>query len=253
LRQLLIDLVTNAEAACEARGGDRTIRVSTAAIGDMAELVVADDGIGIEKQDLARIFEPFFTTNPDGPGKGLGLSVALGIVNAHSGSIELDSTVGEGTRVRVLLPIGEPELGVAFDEETLTAGLQGRYAGFWAMVVDDEGQVRDYLKRLLGKLGFEVRAFGACEDALEALSSGSSPDVVLCDLRLPGMGGPEFFRRVAVAQPEVAERFVFVTGDVVGKQAVAFLETTTQPTLMKPFPVDALLEALGKVVSVAEE
>jgi two-component system NtrC family sensor kinase len=101
LEQLLVNLVQNSLDAC---GRGDTVRLQAEAQDDHAEFVVEDTGCGIPKGDLNRIFEPFFTTKPVGQGTGLGLSVCLGIVRSARGAIEVESTPGAGTRVRVTLP-----------------------------------------------------------------------------------------------------------------------------------------------------
>ncbi len=103
LHQVLINLVTNACHALPATG--ERIHVRTSRYGEANILLeVRDSGVGIERTDLPRIFEPFFTTKKDGRGTGLGLSIVKNIIEAHHGAIEVESTPGEGTRFRIVLP-----------------------------------------------------------------------------------------------------------------------------------------------------
>jgi signal transduction histidine kinase len=102
LRQVLVALLMNALDACRASG---TVRVETSRVGEMVRLEVADDGTGIAADNLDKVFTPFFTTKPAGRGTGLGLAVCHGVVTAHGGQIEIQSEVGRGTRVSVLLPV----------------------------------------------------------------------------------------------------------------------------------------------------
>jgi signal transduction histidine kinase len=102
LQQVVLNLITNAWDALDARGEVRIeIRGGTGADTGIA-LVVEDTGRGIRPEDLDRIFDPFFTTKPNGT--GLGLSITHGIVRDHGGTIEVESSVGKGTRVVVSFP-----------------------------------------------------------------------------------------------------------------------------------------------------
>jgi two-component system NtrC family sensor kinase len=102
LNQVLMNVIANAVDAIEDRG---RITVRTALDGEMFVIAVKDSGCGIPEDHLERIYDPFFTTKPVGQGTGLGLSISYGIVQAHHGRIEVDSQVGKGTEVRVLIPL----------------------------------------------------------------------------------------------------------------------------------------------------
>jgi hypothetical protein len=101
LQQVFLNLFLNARDAMP-RGGWLTI--ATRGDGDHAVIEVADTGSGIPSEYIARIYDPFFTTKAIGQGTGLGLSITYGIVREHDGSIDCDSTVGQGTRFTVTLP-----------------------------------------------------------------------------------------------------------------------------------------------------
>jgi len=106
LNQVYMNLLLNAGHAIAERG---TIIVSTGAEGDEVWVEFQDDGAGISPELRQRIFDPFFTTKPVGSGTGLGLSISYGIINKHHGRIDLESTVGEGSRFRVVLPVRQPK------------------------------------------------------------------------------------------------------------------------------------------------
>jgi len=105
LNQIFLNLLVNAADAIESKG---TITIRTGTQGDEAWVEVADTGRGIPPDNLRRIFDPFFTTKAVGKGTGLGLSVSYSIVQKHNGRIEVDSTVGQGSRFRVWLPLQQP-------------------------------------------------------------------------------------------------------------------------------------------------
>ena len=103
LHQVFVNLITNACNAAEESGGE--VRLSTACVGsDTVQVRVDDDGVGIQAENLARVFEPFFSTRRRGKGTGLGLSIVKNIVEAHGGSIDIDSEPNRGTSVVVSLP-----------------------------------------------------------------------------------------------------------------------------------------------------
>jgi signal transduction histidine kinase len=103
LNQVFLNLLVNATHAIQENGVIR-VRVQPLA-NDLVQIQIEDNGAGIPKENLSVIFEPFFTTKPVGDGTGLGLSVSYGIVNAHGGTIEVDSEVGKGTTFTLTLPV----------------------------------------------------------------------------------------------------------------------------------------------------
>ena len=113
IKQVALNMLVNAQQAIEHKGA---ITVRTRRAGDRVELAIIDTGCGIPEKDLPRIFDPFFTTKGVGQGTGLGLSVSHGIVEAHGGTIEVTSALGEGTTFRVYLPLepaAQPALAAA--------------------------------------------------------------------------------------------------------------------------------------------
>jgi signal transduction histidine kinase len=122
IEQVLLALVMNAIEAMP-HGGVLTLRTTRAAAADAVSLQVRDDGIGIPAGIFSQLFEPFFTTKEGSHGSGLGLAVAKGIVERHSGRIEVTSEVGRGTTFTVTLPI-QPPLPVSADAAPLPAAAE---------------------------------------------------------------------------------------------------------------------------------
>src|SRR5207302_5873006 len=118
INQVVLNLVSNAIDACPAGG---KVTVGTRSAPDEVEIFVADTGSGIDPGIRQKIFDPFFTTKPQGKGTGLGLSISYGIVQAHGGTIALESTVGKGTRFVVRLP-RKPSPAARDDKETRRQG-----------------------------------------------------------------------------------------------------------------------------------
>lgn len=250
--QVITNLVTNAAQA--APGGH--VWVTAGRRAGHFEVRIEDDGPGIREEHLARLFEPFFTTKPTGQGVGLGLSVSLGIVQQHGGTLTAENrpaSEGGGARFIVRLPVSDrpvtttPREGVAAQRRrpslTPVPGVPK------VLVVDDEAPIRRALRRFFERRGWVV---DEAEDGSGALALLSTPegstryDVVLCDLKMPGMSGPDLYERLRRDLPSVLPRIIFVTGDVTGTEAAEFLTQVEGPVLEKPFE-------LATVAQVAED
>ncbi|MEK7701372.1 MAG: ATP-binding protein [candidate division NC10 bacterium] len=241
LGQVFLNLVTNAEHAMAGRPGVLTIGTEPA--GETVRVGVADTGPGIAPEHLPRIFEPFFTTKEVGRGTGLGLSVSYGIVVGHGGRIWAASTPGRGAGFFVELPLVTE--GAVETAEPLPAPVRPAI-GRDILVVDDEAEVRDVLADLLELDGHRVEAVGSGEEALARLRQRRY-DVVLSDVRMPGLDGHALCRRLAAEQPELLRRVIFVTGDTVSTETQALLDEMRLPHLAKPVMLESLREAVARV------
>ncbi|MEM9594965.1 MAG: PAS domain S-box protein, partial [Acidobacteriota bacterium] len=202
LRQLVLNLVTNASEALES-GGRVTVmtgyrhyaqaELESAAFAEVLPegyyvfLKVLDDGVGMEEDVRARVFDPFFTTKFTG--RGLGLAAVLGIVRGHSGGIEVESRPGDGTGVTVLLPCSAPPAAAAAPppETNDMPDADGTI-----LVVDDDTNVLAMTSRMLGRLGFRVLAAEGGAEALETYARNLGEiDLVILDLSMPRMDGEE--------------------------------------------------------------
>ncbi len=190
--------------------GPRQLTIKTASdlSGARVSLVIADSGSGIPPAVRARIFEPFFTTKPVGQGTGLGLSLCRGIVESHGGSIEVESEVGKGTILTIMLPITAPERAPeARVLDPIASRLPKRI-----LIVDDEPDVTDLLADILAGDGHQVDKAGNGAIALQKLMK-TPYDVILSDLRMPELDGPGLHRVVQRRDAGLARRFVFISGD----------------------------------------
>ncbi|HLM45537.1 MAG TPA: ATP-binding protein, partial [Myxococcaceae bacterium] len=182
---------------------------------------VADTGSGIAPEHLERLFDPFFTTKPVGVGTGLGLSICHGIVSALGGEIQVESQVGKGTRVRVVLPAAAQQQEVLPARAVKPVAPTSRQARL--LVVDDEPLVARGVARLLqGECSAESTS--SAREALERLSKGERFDLLLCDVMMPEMSGEAFFLQLGQVAPDQCERVVFITGGAFTPEARAFLE-----------------------------
>ena len=269
IQQIVLNLVLNAEHAIGDAPGTITIRTNSG--GNAHRLEVSDDGPGIPAELRGRVFEPFFTTKDVGQGTGLGLSIALGIANAHGGSLELaeGSGIGDqgsGTRDPGF-PIPDPRSpipgfrhGACFvltlpahvTVETSNRALSGRPAALVgssgrrrALIVENETPIRTLLARLVKRRDYDVVEAESCAAARTAIAAGSF-ELVLCDVRLNDGSGVDVLRDVRERQPDLGRRFVFVTGDA-SAIGTAEREFGELPVLAKPFTASDLDQLLGSI------
>lgn len=240
LHQVVINLIVNAQQALQEKPSNRRIRVTSRHVNGHIVVEIADNGPGVSPEAAQRIFEPFFTTKPMGSGTGVGLSLALGIVEAHDGRLDLVDT-GQGACFRVTLPI-------AFDAAGADAMAvePGTAAGSHILVVDDEPDVADTLADMLRRDGHHVSVAHGAPQARAAIADGKI-DVVLSDLGMPGEDGIALYSWLGKTHPRLAARTVFVTGDTLGARAQSFLSGCDQPVIEKPFTPASIRAALAAV------
>lgn len=237
LGQVFLNLLVNAaQAIPEGRADTNEIRL--ASYLDTAGRVVveiSDTGSGIPEAVRAQLFTPFVTTKPVGVGTGLGLAICQRIVTGFGGEITFESQVGRGTSFRVALPVDSaPEVENSFVPYVGAATRRGRIA-----MIDDELVLCSLVKKALSR-EHDVVCFSEATSALQRFSVDANFDVILCDLMMPVVTGVEFYDQLAVTQPKLAERIVFLTGGAFTPEAHAFLERAAKPCVSKPFDVRKL-------------
>jgi two-component system NtrC family sensor kinase len=245
LKQVALNLVLNALQAVEGRAeGQVAVHVHT---GDrLAALVVADNGNGIAPENLGRIFDPFFTTKGPERGTGLGLSICYSIIRQHGGEIAVESQAGEGARFTVTLPSDElagPRV-VLREENVCFHPAPGRRGGR-VLVVEDDDVVSKLLQELLRvHFGCHVDLATNGRDALAAIGR-EHYELVISDIQMPEMNGAELFTRLREYHPDIARRFVFVTGHPGGRHLDAEIAHWNVPVIAKPFTVSRLADVCG--------
>jgi two-component system NtrC family sensor kinase len=255
-------LLGNARQAIESQGHGGTIRVRTRTMeDDRVRLEVTDSGPGIPESILPRIFDPFFTTKPAGVGTGLGLSIVLSLVREHGGQVHATSPRGGGAEFIVEFPAADQrEVRSASIRTSELADASYAPPRFWpsgkgglaprVLIVEDEPTVAQLVADVLRDEGFETEVHLDGRDA--AARAASEPfDLIICDMKMPNLDGQNLYDAVQNTRKNVARRFLFVTGDVLGAKTHEFLNRHQLPHVAKPFRVEELLEKVHQVLQPA--
>ena len=244
IQQVLLNLLLNAEHAMKNSNVPGKLRVRTA-VGDPGVVVdVHDNGPGVPSTVARRIFEPFFSTKEVGHGTGLGLSIALGIVEAHRGTLVL-AEAGQGACFRLTLPAADVTRSAGTQESRSTAA-RVALAGQRALVADDEQPVRLLLRRLLTRRGFAVDLAVDGQMAAQLLEQ-SHYDLVMCDVKMPNGGGLALYDSIGQRHRDVLDRFVFISGDILNPQLHFLSDSSQVPLLSKPFDAAKLDNVLDLI------
>ena len=237
LEQVFINLIGNAIHALAEIEGQRCLTVDSKQLDGQIYLSFSDNGPGIPKSIINRIFDPFFSTKDVGQGTGLGLSICFGIITEHKGRIHAENNATGGATFIIKLPMQTtpaiPPLSIIPElPEPIVLG------ELTILAVDDEVPLLKLLHRILSQQGHRVDMVSDGQSALQKLAQ-TSYDLVICDMIMPDLLGAELYSRASELYPLLADRFIFVTGNVVDKDTRIFLEESGLPWLSKPFlPTD---------------
>ncbi len=249
IQQVLLNLLLNAEQAMKPTGrpGRLVLRTSATPHGVCIEL--ADNGPGVPATVAGRIFEPFYSTKGVGEGTGLGLSIALGIAEAHGGTLALVPGRDPGACFRLTLPAGNAA-AAAVPRTAVQPPLEWTAVpGRRALVADDEAALRKLLHRLLTRRGFAV---DVAEDGAQAsaMIEAHRYDIILCDVQMPRMTGTQLYEYLRRRQPHLASAFVLISGDILNGTLQGFVESAQIPLLSKPFGAKNLDLVLEQVLAL---
>ncbi len=266
LEQVLLNLAVNARDAMP-QGG--TLRLETARVqvsrgasdratqgvapGDYVVLMVADTGIGMDGETQAKAFEPFFTTKPPGEGTGLGLATVYGIVQQSGGAVTLDSSPGKGTTLRLFFPRIEPVDEPGDQAEPSAAAGAKRNKGT-ILVVEDEERVRRLTCRILEHYGYGVLEAADGQTALDLLHGGESAvDLLVSDVLMPGMNGPELADRARRQRPDLPVLLLsgYAADEIPRREGTEF--PPGQAFLQKPYSPEALAIAVEELLATPRE
>jgi PAS domain S-box-containing protein len=262
LGQVLVNLAVNARDAMPA-GGDLVIASDRVELGELeaaatacapgrfARIRVRDTGTGMDEETRTRAFEPFFTTKPVGEGTGLGLATSYGIVTQTGGAITVESALGAGTTVTILLPEhdGEPVAPGGRDRPR-AASTTSTVDGLTVLVVEDEPLLRELLVEMLRSVSADVlEADGPAEAIARAEAHPGPIDALVTDLVMPGASGRALAQAVVERHPEL--RVLYISGYSDEEIAARGILSPEMSFLQKPFTVDELESKLGELLGAS--
>ena len=219
LRQVILNLITNASEAMGESGGRLSLHTGSTRIddrpiaglrpgteidpGDYVYLEVADSGPGLDAETQARVFDPFFSTKLSG--RGLGLAVVHGIVRAHNAAIALTSAPGQGTRFRVFFPVlSPPGQNEAVSEGFQIEAAASTGAAGTILVIDDDEAIRDLAEAVLHRAGYDVLVAGGGVEGVELFEKNRDKiAAVLVDIWMPDLAGDAVLERIHESNPEI--------------------------------------------------
>ena len=262
LKQLVMNLITNASEAMGEQGGTIHVRTGMRTVdkawlsesylheelpaGEYMYLQVADTGCGMDEATQSKIFDPFFTTKFTG--RGLGMAAILGIVRAHRGAIQIDSELGKGTTITVIFPSSTSQSEDQSPRnlpapETACPGISGTI-----LVADDEGPIRELFSDVLKRAGFEVLT--ACEgkEAVDIFTAHASRiALVILDLTMPRLDGHQAFIEIKRIRPEA--QVILCSGFSEQDATERFGSEGLAGFLQKPFMPDKLVDAVQAILN----
>jgi CheY-like chemotaxis protein len=190
-----------------------------------------------------RIFEPFFTTKQVGKGTGMGLAAVYGTVKNHRGTIEVQSKVGEGTSMKIFLPLAISVCKVNADKTSEPAAFEGKLR---LLIIDDEETVCRLGKEMLEMRGHSVEI---CRDSVEAVelfkNIRDEVDIVILDMVMPKLNGTETFCALKEIDPDV--RVLLLSGYSLTGEAQNLLDKGAHGFIQKPFTEEELTKTIAEI------
>jgi len=260
--QVISNLCVNAVDAIAAEGsitlatfvehvtGADIARGHTCALpGTYVRVSLADDGEGIDSEDIPHIFEPFYTTKPVGKGTGLGLSIVYGIVRQAGGDINCSSSKHDGTVFTIYLPVSDLDCQL---KETSARQRPAGYGEGTVLLVEDQGEILALLKTILEKEGYKVLTATDGNEALETVRIYRQRiDLLLTDVMLPKMNGAELYRRIVQERPVM--KVLFMSGYSGTAAGAAAPDLNGNSFLQKPFSVKQFISSVYAVMHPSEK
>ena len=252
LENAILNLAVNARDAMDGEGqltiASSNVTMTANSVGDIQpgdylKISIADEGCGMSDEVRERAFEPFFTTKPVGKGTGLGLSQIFGFAHQSEGEVGIESATGKGTTVSLYLPRTKAIAPIRIQPQSNGRVLEPTVPGARILLVEDDPRVRAATVGALEDLDYQPMACSSGAEAIVAFD-GEIFDLVISDVIMPEMTGPELIRIIKARRPDVAVLFVTgYVGDGEGDDLVGY------ELLRKPFTVSALANAVASALS----
>lgn len=243
MKQVFLNIINNAEHAIKEVHKNGRISIVTRYLSGKIKIEFSDNGQGIPSDYIGKIFEPFFTTKKEGRGTGLGLSICYGIIKEYGGHIWAESKVGEGTSILIEIPAKLADIEERVKNE---ARIDLNLVGKKGLLIDDELNIIDMLSRFFKLQGCYVEYAADGEKALKRLIENSF-DFIVCDIKMPGIDGIEFYRMLKEKGFSEIDKIIFMTGDVMNPVTKDFLNSIKNPYLVKPFDFETLKKTLSTI------
>ena len=251
IEQVLMNLCVNARDAIEGFGTVKISIGSVAAEGDGPRdvyLYVDDDGVGLDRETQARMFEPYFSTKPIEKGTGLGLSIVYGIMQQNQGRVEVRSTLGEGTSMRLFFPASteEPVAEDSGPTERIASSGDKRI-----LLAEDEEVLRSLVSSTLEFAGYQVVQASNGEEALSRFEEGGGEfDMIVTDVVMPSMGGRELVQAVKRSKPDM--KVLYLSGHIADDELQEEITRKGSPFLPKPFKPSELTRRVMEILDGVE-
>jgi len=258
IEQIIMNLIINARDAMP-DGGELIVRTQNvtlegkdcqtlqgAAPGEYVLLAVSDTGMGMDRDVMEHIFEPFYTTKEVNKGTGLGLAMVYGIVKNHNGYIYCESMPGQGTTFKIYLPVVKGESISQNADGTLEQEVIGGTETI--LLVDDDGSVLEVGKEFLEHSGYTVITAESGEEAIEIVSKGhdSSPDLIILDLNMPGMGGYKCLNELLKIDSRI--NVLVASGYSAQVDEKTLRETGARGFIAKPYQMKEMLKMVRRIL-----
>lgn len=260
LHHLFINIVNNAQQALKNHPGERTISIITRFEKGNIKVLFRDTGPGVPKEFRDKIFDPFFSTWGEKESLGLGLATSYGIVSEHGGNIYYEDAPGGGALFIVEFPcrrdvqtIKPPFFrveGAAAPARAVKKGLSSAKERKHKkiLIVDDEEAILTMLTNALGMEGFLVTGTTDGQKALSLIDKEDF-DMIIADMKMPLVSGINLYWFVEKKKPELLDRIIFITGDIIDTTTRSFLKTIDNPYFTKPFDVEKFTAVIRNLIN----
>jgi PAS domain S-box-containing protein len=252
IQQLVNNLLTNALQAMVESPQPRKLQIRTQLSSDILKISVEDNGPGVPPELETKIFEPFFTTKEVGTGTGLGLSIAHGIMADHHGRIFYQQSSMGGAGFVLEFPlVANAAQSVPIQQagqDVIVSLHNSQIIPAQILVLDDEKGIAELLCEMLSVIGHQPTLCLSSPQALDLIQQRHF-DAILSDYRMPVMNGQEFYNALMTKNPDLAQRIIFLTGDVMNLETQTFLDSIHNPHISKPFQLTHIQTVLNEVLS----